>query len=402
VTSPRHKRAYFVLEGLNALATTYYGYFVFFHLRRTFGFDNLHNLAFGALYGFCFMVGALNGGRFAQKFGYFRALKTGFATMSICLLAGLFWRDKLGQGVVLVGWTIGMCFTWPTLEALASEGETPRSLQRQIGIYNLVWSGAAALAYFFGGAALDYLGDKSLFYIPPVIHVAQFILVGRIQKWPATPKKNAARTEGSLHTAEELRRAGRVSPEVFLKLAWIANPFAYVAINTMIATMPAIAHRLGLSPLWAGVFCSIWLFARMAAFGLLWRWTGWHYRFRWFIAAYITIVLAFFGVLLAPSLAALIVAQLVFGGAAGLTYYSSLYYSMDVGETKGEHGGFHEAALGSGQFLGPATGALALWLYPRYANIDVWAVGFLLAFGLVILLAVRGLAGRMVSKAAGR
>jgi len=37
-------------------------------------------------------------------------------------------------------------------------------------------------------------------------------------------------------------------------------------------------------------------------------------------------------------------------------------YSMDVGETKGEHGGLHEAMIGAGMCLGPAVGALSLYL----------------------------------------
>ena len=30
----------------------------------------------------------------------------------------------------------GMCFTWPTLEALVSEGESRAGLQHMVGIYN--------------------------------------------------------------------------------------------------------------------------------------------------------------------------------------------------------------------------------------------------------------------------
>ncbi len=47
-----------------------------------------------------------------------------------------------------------------------------------------------------------------------------------------------------------------------------------------------------------------------------------------------------------------VVAQIAFGISVGLIYYSSLFYSMDVGETKGEHGGLHEAMIGAA----PASG----------------------------------------------
>src|SRR6185503_20347508 len=93
-------------------------------------------------------------------------------------------------------------------------------------------------------------------------------------------------------------------------------------------------------------------------------WPGWHYRFRWLAAAYVTMTSSFVTLLLAPNLWLVIAAQIAFGLALGLIYYSSLYYSMDVGETKGEHGGFHEAMIGLGSCAGPAVGAASLYFAP--------------------------------------
>ena len=395
VTSNRHKNAYFVLEGLNSLATTYYGYYLFFYFKDTFGFGNLGNLTLAAAYGLIYTATAWLCGRFAQKFGYFRALRTGFSIMTISLVCGLALTDAWEQIVVMIGWTIGMCFTWPTLEALVSEGAAPRRLQKLIGIYNLVWSGAAAVAYFFGGTLIETLGAKSLFYLPAIIHLCQILLLRRVENWP----RGGVGSRGSIadgRPAEEemMRRASSVSPSVFLKLAWIGNPFAYVAINTILAVIPMLAQQLGLSRTWAGIFCSVWLFARLGSFAFLWLWTDWHYRFRWFFGAYLMIITTFLVILLVPNLVVIIGAQVIFGAAVGLIYYSSLYYSMDVGDTKGEHGGFHESALGAGQFLGPAIGAIALALRPKVENSETWAVAALLTAGLVIILMVRGVAGR--------
>jgi len=84
----------------------------------------------------------------------------------------------------------------------------------------------------------------------------------------------------------------------------------------------------------------------------------------------------------------LILAQLVFGVAAGLIYYSSLSYSMDLGDTKGEHGGIHEAVIGLGNFAGPAVGAASLHFLPQHANSGALAVSGLLLLGLGGLLAI--------------
>jgi len=168
----------------------------------------------------------------------------------------------------------------------------------------------------------------------------------------------------------------------FLRMAWLANPFAYIAINTLIAVVPSVALNLKLTTMAAGFCCSVWCFARLGAFALLWKWEGWHYRFRWLLLAYIGLLVSFGGVVLAPNVSTLVLAQLVFGGSVGLVYYSSLFYSMDRSDTKGEHGGIHEAVIGLGNCAGPAVGALALQVFPGNSQNAALAVIALLLCGL--------------------
>jgi hypothetical protein len=282
-----------------------------------------------------------------------------------------------------------MCFTWPTLEALISEGESPASLPRVIGVYNVVWAGVGATAYFTGGMLLERFGLRSLFLIPAAIHMVQIGLLSRLQHPPRgrrIEERALPRPGGSLPPLNP-RPISRA--RTFLKMAWTANPFAYVAINTVVAVVPGIARELDLSPRLAGVFCSVWFFARLGTFAGLWVWRGWHYRFRWFILAYLLLVAGFCCILLVPRLWVIVLAQIGFGIGLGLIYYSSLYYSMDVGEAKAEHGGFHEAAIGTGIFAGPATGAAALYLFPDTPRSGAVAVTVLLLCGLCAVVVIR-------------
>jgi MFS family permease len=96
-------------------------------------------------------------------------------------------------------------------------------------------------------------------------------------------------------------------------------------------------------------------------------------------------VAGFMGLVLAGNLAVLILAQIVFGLALGLIYYSSLFYSMDVGDTKGEHGGLHEGTIGVGIFAGPAIAVAALHFLPDVPNAGVMAVGIVLMIGFIVL-----------------
>jgi hypothetical protein len=139
---------------------------------------------------------------------------------------------------------------------------------------------------------------------------------------------------------------------------------------------------MNLSTMEAGFLCSAWCFARLGAFTLFWLWEGWHYRFRWLLAAFVALVGSFMVVLTVPQVTVLLVSQIVFGGAIGLIYYSSLYYSMDAGDVKSEHGGIHEAVIGLGNFAGPAVGAASLHFLPQYAYSGTVAVSALLLCGL--------------------
>jgi len=387
VFSVRTKRGVFWLEGINSLSTTYYFYFIFFVLKRQFDFDDQKNLLWAAAMGAVFCVAAFLGGKVGQHKGYFKALAIGFAAMGGSLLTGAFLHGEYPHLAVMLVAAAGMCFTWPNLEAMAAEQESPASLQRNIGIYNLIWSGGNGVAFFTGGAMLEYFGWRSIFLVPALMNGVQLILLWRLSRDRSatpTPAHRQHVTETHLSTPRERKRSP-VPPALFMKMAWVANPFSYVAINTAVPLIPFLAGRLELSPTETGVICSIWFFARTAAFGLLWKWDGWHYRYRFLSLAYLGMVAGFGGIVLASNLLMLIAAQIVFGVSLGLVYYSSLFYSMDVGETKGEHGGWHEATIGAGIFAGPAVAFLALHFFPSDAHAGVKAVGLVLMMGFIIL-----------------
>ena len=384
----RHlKTGYFVVEGLNSFSTTLYFYYFYFFTQQQFGFGNKANLGLAAVNGFTYMLGSWWGGRFAERHGYFTSLKLGFGSMLAALAVGTQVSSATAHVIVMLGTVLGMCFTWPALEALVSKGEPRGNLPRMVGLYNVVWAGTGALAYFTGGAMLEKLGLKSMFYVPMVMVLGQLTLTLYLETLARRQAASTARPAASGQIAEaNLHPPARA--KAFLRMAWLANPFAYIAINTLIAVVPGVAQRLGLSPMLAGFCCSVWCFARVAAFFGLWYWTGWHYRFRWLLAAYLILIGTFAVILTVPSLMVLVAAQIFFGGALGLIYYSSLFYSMDVGETKGEHGGIHEAAIGLGNFAGPAVAAVSLHFLPQFAHSGAIAVSVLLLCGLGGLLAI--------------
>ena len=429
--SRRLKTGYFILEGLNSFAVVYYFYYFYFFMQKVHGFGNQANLMLAALNGATYAVCAWWAGKFAQKFGYFTALKLGFLVMVIALSTGLLVHAALGHILIMVLTVVGMSFTWPTLEALVSEEEPAPGLQHMVGVYNVVWAATAAVANFCGGAMVDHLGFQSLFLVPIAVQLTQLALTLWLesQAGPVSPsgtpsggKANATVSalprdtslnaemppSGSAGTSThvvakpvvvESSVSSRPDAKTFLQMAWLANPFAYIAINTLIAVIPSVATRLHLSTTLAGFCCSVWCFSRLGAFILLWRWNGWHYRFRWLLLCYLALVATFTAVVLSPNVAVLVFGQLVFGIAVGLLYYSSLFYSMDLGDTKGEHGGIHEAVIGLGNFAGPAVGAAALYLVPQYPSSGPLAVSLLLLSGSGALVTIWRLGHRKPARA---
>jgi len=378
----------FTIEGLNSFGTVLYFTYLYFLLQKRFNFGDKSNLAVAALLGFCYALSSWQAGRLAQRWGYFNALKLGFGIMAGALLVGAQLNSAAGQIATAVVVTFGICFTWPVLEALISENEIPDRVPHAIGIYNITWAATNASALFIGGTLLEMLGYRSIFYIPAVIIAGQIGLTLWLEKLPVP-----AADENRSVLPPDQNRPSPARARNFQQLAWLANPFAYIAINTLIAELPGIAVKFHLTPMFAGFACSLWGFVRLGAFVVLWQWPGWHYRFRWLVTSFALLVLSFAAILIAPSLWTVLAAQVFFGVAIGLIYYSSLFYSMDASDTKSEHGGIHEAAIGAGNCLGPAVGAVSLQFAAQSANAGAWAVTGLLLAGFGGLLWLRKRAG---------
>jgi MFS family permease len=376
------KILFYLIELINCYAAVYYSNFLFFHLRRTFGFGEVENLLTAALGGFVYIIAAWQGGKLAQRHGCIRLIYIGCCCVILSLALGMIFTTATTQVMVFCLWTVGVCFIWPALETLVSE-RAGAELPKMVGIYNVTWAAGGAVGYFTAGILIEKLGMASVFWLPLGLTVIELAILPFAARW-LKKENNRQCHEVSLPSA--------VCPadnKRFLWMAWIANPFSYVAINTIIPLIPSIAEKLSLSTGMAGIVCSFWMFARLAAFAAFWRWTGWHYRFRWLAGSFFLMIVCFFGFLMAHSIGLLLLAQVGFGLSIGLIYYSSLYYSMNVTENYGSNAGLHEAMIGAGLFIGPAFGAATLYLVPTAIGIGAWSVGGLLCIGFSGLLLVR-------------
>jgi MFS family permease len=371
----RSKKLFYLFEGINSFSSVYYSNFLFFLMQKQFGFGDLENLLLAALNGIVYTVAAWQGGKFAQKYGPVRSITIGVSGVCIALFAGGMVHTMAAQIVTYAFWTLSVCFIWPALEAIVSE-DAGDGLSNMVGIYNLTWAGSAACAYFVTGILLEKLGLQSLYWFPFGIHLLQLLVL--------LPVAAAAlRLEHKQITvkSEEIIDKHPSHSKKFLYMSWLANPFSYVAISTVIPLIPSISQRFGLSTGLAGICCSVWMFARLLTFLALWKWPGWHYRFKWMFGAFLIMIICYAGMLLANSVTSLIITQIGFGISIGIIYYSSLFYSMNISEERGANGGLHEAMIGTGLFVGPAFGAVCLYFFPAAAGISGMPVNGLLLIG---------------------
>ncbi len=390
------KTGYYVLEGLNSFATAYFFNYVLQRLKRELGFSDLETLLLCAFHGLIYIPASIYGGRFGQRFGYFRSLHVGFSgQLAGVVLAGLVpavWAQVAGVAI----WTASMSFVWPMLEALVSEHEPRERLSNRVGLYNVVWAATAAVGVFAGGTLYKVLGAASLYWLPALVHGLQWLALPGLQRrhdvWVIAgndPVPVVGIAEGKADGISSPAIGIESGPAYFKRLGWIGNPFNYMAINTVLAIVPSLSVRLGLGVDRMGWLMSVWFVARALSFFILWHWRGWHYRFGWFAGGLLLLLAGFVGVVLAPSLGVLILSQVALGWASAVLYSSSLLYSMDGSETKGEHGGIHEAFIGCGIFAGPAVSALAVWATGSDTS-PAWAVGIFLFAGFGAALVVKG------------
>src|SRR5512133_582881 len=135
--SRKLKIGYFAIEGLHSFMTVFYFYYFYFFMQKQFGFGNKANLVLAAMNGATYAIFAFLGGSFAQRVGYLRALKLGLLIMMSAFIVGSQVFSATAHIIVMLTAVMGMCLTWPTLEALVSEGETRTGVQRMVGVYNV-------------------------------------------------------------------------------------------------------------------------------------------------------------------------------------------------------------------------------------------------------------------------
>jgi len=356
-----------VITFVESLATTLIERGVYFYSHDRLGFTDGENLGLALGFGAAYALGALASHGIAQRATEKRLL---VATL-IAQFAGFTTLFFSAGATMLVAMnTVLGCINglkWPVIESYVSAGRTPRDQARAVGLFNISWAPAVAVALVMAGPLIDWW-SPSLFAAAGLLNLASLALVRPLERRPEHlapdhPERPAPEAMGRFRS---LLAASRWSMLGSYSLMWV-----------LAALLPRVYTDLGIGVTAATALSALLDAVRTTAFVVLGLWQGWHSR-RWTQAVVIFgLPAGFFLALFAPNLAAavgggsglglatVLVGEVIFGLVAGTTYYAALYYAMIVKNAAVEAGGAHEGLIGTGFAIGPLAGLAGGWLAPR-------------------------------------
>lgn len=248
--------------------------------------------------------------------------------------------------LMLLGLPVGIAFSmvWPPVEAWVAESSLPRNMRRNVGLFNLSWSIGAA-----PGPVLSGLAFASGVAVPLTMSILLIALAGLILLVRAPPP---------------VVLSGDTSPEGpedstgFLHLAWVVNFATYFTIGVLRSLFPKLGEELGMGTGSVGALLSLVTVSQVVTFGVLARTSRWHYRLAPLIASQVSLLFCSLLVYLLSGATELSPVMILIGACTGLSYNSSIYYSLNTLGGKGARSGIHEALIGMGIVAGPLFGGI--------------------------------------------
>ena len=301
-----------------------------------------------------YALGCAGSGFWTDRFGF---RKTIILACAIVFLAfcSIFLVDRFRHLFLLtMGVALGASFFWPAMiRWLGEEGRGAR-LRVHVGNYNIALIGGVMVGPLIGGMLIS-----SNYRLPYLVSAGLIvvILVILAARWRKTASVLGIETLSISGEEEEEK-----SVPGFIYIGWAANFAAWFAIGASQALFPELAQALPevIGDSFLGVLFALIAGGEIAVFLILRKTSRWHYNYRLLFLFQLLGIGGLLILVLNSHPAFFILAFLGIGFAGGMTYFSSIYYSIHKQDKKGKKSGFHESFLGLGIALGPITGGLAV------------------------------------------
>lgn len=284
---------------------------------------------------------------------------------------------SLGQLAVLFPFTgLTLSAFWPPLEAWIGELADDRPLAKRVKMFNLSWTCGVMIGYATGGYIYE-LHYAIPFYFAGVFALCAAVVVaiqpGSLKRSQALEKLEergtrgeAPRKAGSTKLSGVLDETMSNNPSLtikYLHLSWTANFFSWFSLGATRYIFPKLINELKMAPRVFGLLMLVWSGTQALMFYILGTTKKWHHKSAPLIGFQMLGCIGFLIIWMTNLPRFWAPALMLFGIDSGMTYFSSIYYSLYGHSDLGNKSGWHESILSSGAFLGPFIGgALANYI----------------------------------------
>ncbi len=338
---------------VESLATVLLERGIYFYTHDLMGFGDAANLWLALVFGVCYVGGAMVSHAVAHHCGERRTMVAVIAALLVIQLAVAAWPTwaALVVGFPIVGLLSGL--KWPIIESYVAAGQTPANTLRIVGRFNCAWAIGVPVGVSMSGWFIGSPAPWTLFLAVAVMHAVTLWMTRRVAARPMhLPLDHPERPDA----ARLVRYRAMLASSRWTMLASSA------LLLLLAPLLPTILAPLTGSVKAATGWAALMDWLRVGTFALLWVWTGWYGRAWPLLASIVALSAGFFLVLFGGNLATVAAGEVLFGVAAGVTYYAALYYALVVKNAAVDAGGVHEALIGAGFAIGPLMGLAGLGL----------------------------------------
>ncbi len=319
---------------------------VFFYTQFDLGLSEMQNLMIALSTGVSYICGAQLSYRLIGNSDPRRSMIILVLIQIASPLAAFFYCGAVSVTVLVAIFAFFNGMTWPAAESYASAGLDERQSSRSIGIYNLCWSTAAPIAIWISGFIVSYCrsGIFLVICLLSLIAAAMVVMLPKLIPHHSSPEQAAysSMSQDEIREKRGMMFSGRWS-----------MAFSYALLQLLSSLLPGRLQAIGLSVSLASVLAGFIDASRTAAFIGMTATTWWHDRKLLLATASPLLVVGFCLCMFTDRIPLMLSGEIIFGTAAGLSYYAALYYAMVLSNASVGAGGAHETVIGAGFTVGP-------------------------------------------------
>jgi MFS family permease len=304
---------------------------------------------FGALGAFIYSSSVLAAGRLSDRFNRRILLILGCIVFILVYSILPVLRSLNQVFFVYIFGSASMSMFWPIIQSWLSQGLNKEKLVKSLTNFNIYWSAGLMLGFLFAGVLFTLDPKAPFIFGALLIAVVIFLLFKQ-------PVSSEIMDEQAQRAFLETEKDRPESAGKFLYIGWCANFVSWYIVGTVRNLFPKLGIELGFSNIIIGFFIFLLILAQTTMFFILGRTNKWHYRLSPIVLFQMLAIVALLIITFFSTTAYFMIAMVFLGLCSGITYFSSIFYSLYGFIDKGRKSGIHEAFLGAGTFFGPLIG----------------------------------------------